>query len=203
MKKIMVGVAAAIIAASASFAERGNPSEWYIAGSIGQAEYDLSLSDFADIDDGSIISASLDDSDTSYSLYGGFRINQYFAVEGGYLDLGESALSAQSDGSELYFAGPLNLVAEVDGFNIGGKGIIPINEKFELFAKLGVYMWEAEAKIKNGPVSESDDDDGSDAYYALGGTFLVGQISINAEYALYELEDVDVENISVGLQYAF
>ena len=81
MKNLAKSLIALVIlsAASVSNATEG----FYIGLNVGQATYDTVIDDFSDLQDGSITSASLDDSDTSFSLTLGYKINHNFAIEGG------------------------------------------------------------------------------------------------------------------------
>src|SRR5665647_3930276 len=90
-----LGLAAlAVIASPFAVAE---DSSWYGGVNIGQSR--------ATIDDARITSGLLgqgaastsitdDNRDTGYKLFGGYKINRNFAVEGGYFDLGRFGFTA-------------------------------------------------------------------------------------------------------------
>ncbi len=84
---------------------------WYFGVGGGEAEVDLSLSD---IDfDGSLISGSVDDSDTGTKFFAGFRFNENVAVEGAFVDLGEVSIDATSNGlGFFFFPGPVSAEAD-------------------------------------------------------------------------------------------
>jgi len=112
---------------------------WYFGAGTGEAEADLSLSDFSDLDDGSITSASLDDSDTGTKFFAGFRFKENVAVEGAFVDLGEVSIDATSNGSGfLYAPGPVSFEADIDGINIALVGIWPVGDKVDVIGKLGL-----------------------------------------------------------------
>jgi OOP family OmpA-OmpF porin len=62
----------------------------------------------------------------------GYQFDRNFAVEGGYINLGKVNYSA------VYRQGAATGDYKVDGWNIAGLGIIPLDNHFSLFGKLGV-----------------------------------------------------------------
>lgn len=187
--------------ASISHASQG----FYIGLDVGQATYDATLQDVAILDDGSITSASLDDTDTSFGLKLGYQVTPNFSLEGGYLDLGELVVNATSDGSGfLYAPGPVSFTVSADGLFFNGKGILPLNEKFSLYGKLGFLLWDIEGTLSDTTVSVSASDDGNDIFYGIGGSFnITTSIALNADYMFYTLDDGDVDVLSLGIQFGF
>jgi hypothetical protein len=121
---IMLGLSTASIAAEP------NARGFYIGGAVGAAEFD---------DDGFVndlnnelaASVSIDDSDTSYMLYGGYKILKYLAVEGRLSNLGSYKLTEQ-------FA-PDSIDFDVTAFSAHVVGIIPFGASgWELFGQLGL-----------------------------------------------------------------
>ena len=68
-------------------------TSWYFGVGAGEAESDVSLSE---LDDGSLISGSVDDSDTGTKFFAGFRFKENVAVEGAFVDLGEVSIDASA-----------------------------------------------------------------------------------------------------------
>ncbi len=88
------------------------------------------------------------------------------------------------------------LEAEGDGISAFAVGFLPTGP-VDLFAKVGLIAWDS--KIEGGVF----DDDGSDLAYGVGAQFRVLGLSIRAEYEKFEISDVDLDMISVGLTYTF
>lgn len=180
---------------------------FYIGANIGQASYDATLSDFSVLHDGSIFSASIDDSDTSFSLTLGYQLTPNIAFEGGFIDLGELTVSANSDGSGfLYAPGPVTLKIAVDGLFFDVKGLLPLNEQFSLYGKLGLLKWSEDAVLSDVTGSLSVDDDGTDIFFGIGASFNINNsISLNADYSRYKVDEdeEDVDVLSVGIQFGF
>lgn len=190
-------------AASVSYASQG----FYAGFNVGQASYDVVLDDFSYLQDGSLSSGSLDDSDTSLSLTLGYQINPNFSIEGGYIDLGELVVSATSNGGgSLYAAGPVTAKVEANGLFFDAKGILPLNEKFSLYGKLGLLKWNEDAVLSDVTGSLSGDDDGTDIFFGIGAAFNISNtIALNADYSRYQIDEdsTDVDVLSLGIQFGF
>src|SRR5450759_3431255 len=115
-----LGLAAlAVIASPFALAD---DSGWYGGINIGQSR--------AKIDDARITSSLVgqgaattsitgDDHDTGFKLFGGYKINKNFAVEGGYFDLGRFGFTATTP------AGTLSGNIKLKGLNLDAVGILP------------------------------------------------------------------------------
>jgi hypothetical protein len=88
------------------------------------------------------------------------------------------------------------LEADGDGISAFAVGFLAVGP-VDLFAKAGLIAWDS--KIEGGVF----DDDGSDLAYGVGAQFRVLGLSIRAEYEKFEITDVDLDMISIGLTYTF
>ena len=178
---------------------------FYVGANIGQASYDATLSDFNVLDDGSIFSASLDDSDTSFSLRLGYQLTPNIAFEGGFIDLGELTVNANSDWSGfLYEPGPVTFTITAEGLFFDVKGLLPLNEQFSLYGKLGLLKWDGTGTLSDSTRGISVDDDGNDTFYGIGASFnATSKIALNLDYSFYNLDGDDVDVLSVGIQFGF
>ena len=131
----------ATFAAIASTLAMADDAGWYGGVAVGQSR--------AKIDDARITSNLLggglatssisnDDSDTGYKLFGGYKFNKYFALEGGYFDLGKFGFTATTAP-----AGTLDGSIKLRGVNLDAVGILPINEKFSALGRVGLNYAEA------------------------------------------------------------
>ncbi|MBC7750805.1 MAG: outer membrane beta-barrel protein, partial [Candidatus Saccharibacteria bacterium] len=100
---------------------------WYIGANIGQSR---SIIDHERIIGGlqkqgfATTSISDDEYDFSYKAFGGYQFNQYFALEGGYFDLGQFGFSANT-----LPAGTLNGNIRLRGANLDAIGFLPFTDK--------------------------------------------------------------------------
>jgi len=134
---------------------------------------------------------SCDDEDTGLKLFGGYKFNPNFAVEGAWIDLGEVSASA----------GGGTVTAEVDGLQVAAVGMIPINPQFGVFGKIGVYMWDATVSATGfGSVS----DDGHDIMFGAGVSWnLTSKFGLRAEWERFDIDGDDLDFLSVGVQFNF
>ena len=70
--------------------------------------------------------------DASWGIAGGYRFGKYFAIDAGYIDLGEGTASL------AYSAGIANLRFRARGETLGFAGILPFGSRWEAYAKLGL-----------------------------------------------------------------
>lgn len=185
MKKINL-IAAAVLMATASLSHAAG---FYAAGSVGLAQLD-------DIDSDSF------DSSTSFSVSGGYDINEMFAVEVAYLDFGETETSGVEDNVNY------NATVDVTGVNLTVIGTYPVHEKVDLFAKMGVLVWDADVTVTEDGYSGTISDSGNDFSYGVGVAVNVyEQLSVVLQYQQFAFTldgyDADMSNISLGARYNF
>lgn len=147
----------------------------YLGLNIGQADIDI---------DGF-------DKSFSYSVTGGYKFNKYFALEASLLQLGEF-----DDNIAPVWT------LDFDGFNTAAVGILPINEQFNLFAKAGIFMWNAQlSEAGFGTIGETD---GTDINIGIGASYSFSKNwEASAQYQSFTLDDTDASNLSIGIQYNF
>ena len=124
-----------------------------------------------------------DDSDTAFKVFGGYQFIKYLGVELEYIDGGT--------------AEDFGLKVDVSGFNLSLMGILPVGERFDLFAKLGMIAWDADA-----PGIGSDS--GEDLSWGIGaGYAFTDNLGARLEYQGFEIEDADGDMISIGMCWKF
>lgn len=158
------------------------------------------------LDDGSFTSASTDDQDTAFKIFGGVQLNKNVAIEAAYTRLGEFKGSATSDGSGfLYAPGPVSYQGEANALSLAIKGIVSLNDKTSLFAKLGFARWESEEMLDNPGIFLEAEDDGTDPTFGLGAAFNVTeQATIQIELDRFtEILEEDVDIIGASFLFKF
>ncbi len=164
----------------------------YLGASVGATWYS---------DDGKLDGYKLDDSDMGWSLYGGYRINHYLGIEGGYVNLGEYKATSRNNNTDDSF----------QAFYLAAVGILPLGDHWQLRAKAGGGIMKLDQSFSN-------QDDARDE----GGTYLVGVsgrwapeffhgVALNLNYDTYfftvEQLDVDYDQwvslLSLGVEYMF
>jgi opacity protein-like surface antigen len=207
----------------------GAELSYYVGAGVGgmRLEEDVNLTaEAVDSSSGSpvvISSATLDTfegNDVAYRFFGGIRLGPYLAVEAGYVNLGEP-----DDGLNLNIPPDppppapierpetdvtIRLYNELDGFDVHALGMLPLNDRWEAFAKIGLIKWYSTVRIRNAysdtiiedpdsnlfptvtPPSSKASDDGVDLAGGLGLTYKATErMSLRGEGTWYDFEDTD------------
>lgn len=169
MKKVRLVVAmVAACAAGSVFAQQG----LYVGGSLGQ-----SMTSFDSEFSSGGTSSSQEKTKTAYKGFVGYSINQYLAVEGGYANFGKPKAKVSGTG----WSGE-NSQEESAWFG-AAKGTLPINEQFNLFAKLGVTYNKVTGKWNATGESSSASKSRAEMLYGVGAEYnLTKQVGIRLEY---------------------
>ena len=175
----------AIVLAAALFALPVLPAVaadngFYLGASVGQANLKID-----DLTNGTLENDDFDADDMAFKLIAGIRPLDWLGVEAAYVNFGEpedtvlgTKLKADGDG--------------ISAFAVGFLATGPV----DLFAKVGLISWDSK-------ISGSFDNDGTDLAYGAGAQFRVLGLSIRAEYEKFDISDVDLDMISVGVTYTF
>ncbi|MHB8920616.1 MAG: outer membrane beta-barrel protein [Halothiobacillus sp.] len=186
-------------------------SGWYVGGNVGQSR--------AKIDNERITRNLLgsgfttnsmkdDDRDIGYKLYGGYQFNKYFALEGGYFNLGKFGYTANTTP-----AGSLAGKIKLQGVNLDVVGLWPITDKFSLFGRVGVNYAKAQdnfvgtgaVQVVNSNPSARD----TNYKFGVGAQYaLTESLDVRAEIERYRINDAvgnkgDIDLISAGIVYRF
>lgn len=203
---IAVSIAtAAMLGAQLAFAEnaaglyQGKPSIY--AGFGGGI---TASSDFCD-EDADVTLTSCDDADLNLKAFGGFRAHQNLAIEASVIRLGEFTASAR------VFGVPVTGSAEASTVNLQALGIMPVNDRAELFGKLGLSLWSVDAVAITRSGSVSADARGTDIVIGAGANIvLTDKLSLRFDWDLYpnigdkdETGEVSLMTAAAGLQFNF
>ena len=182
-------------------------SGWYVGGTGGVAIVDASSSDLDEhlADQGFTTSSTLDDDDSGWKGYVGYRFERLFGLEAGYVDLGE--VSSEVDTQAVDPDVLLEALADTQPFlgsgpSLAGLFYVLDTKVVDGGLRAGAWYWEADVEAKtNTGEKVSIDEEGFDPF---GGVFLLLEINdraqIRAEYELYVLDDDDADFLSIGLQ---
>lgn len=187
-------------------------SGWYVGGNVGQTR--------AKIDDARIaarmlvapttaVSIADNNRDTGYKLFGGYRYNKSFAVEGGYFDLGQFGFTATT-----VPAGTLTGNIRLKGLNLDAVGTLPITEKFSAFGRVGLnYAQARDSFTSTGAVAvpTNPNPSKSELNYKFGAGLqydFTESLGMRFEVERYRVNDAvgnkgDIDMYSLGLVYRF
>ena len=126
-----------------------------------------------------------DDNSFAYNLAVGWRFTKWLAIDAGYWDLGDYD-SDKIDNQKFSLDG--------ETWSVGGMVSVPL-WIVDVYARGGVSWWEA--------TSRAVDDDGTDPYYGIGGSFNIGgSLDLYAEWIRFDI-GADVDTFGIGARFTF
>ena len=118
----------------------------------------------------------------AFKLFGGFALNPYLRLEGGYVDFGDA------------FGGGLDTAA------MGIEVAAPVGYDMSVFLKAGAHFWDQTFDV--GPVSFTEE--GEDVFYGAGFRYWFSpSVSVVAAYERFELSSDDIDVASIGISFGF
>jgi hypothetical protein len=179
-----------LLGASFFLASTAHAEGFYAGGSTGFGDATLrSDTQFDDLDDKLFLIKGI----------GGYRVNKFFAVEG-------TIIGATNDEWGDGFDGEANV--SFGALTGSLLGIIPVDETFELYAKVGGYVGESEVDddfLFFG--TNNRDEDESGLVWGAGAFFNFGsrkQFTIRVDYDEFDTDALDdFWAVSAGFQYNF
>lgn len=187
-------------------------ADWYagVSGGLVQGNYSSSdlISDLS-AKGHTITNVSVDDDDAGWKVFGGYQFNNFLALEGAYVDLGEMTTKFQSTTSDL--TGLLNDTADVhpffaDGWALSVVGMVQPSPNWDVMGKIGAFIWESDVDIKEVASGQkvSISDSGTDLMWGVGARFKPhpnwgGRL----EWERYDIDGDWADFISVGIEYRF
>ena len=182
---------AAVVLGLSATAVQADEVSGYVTGSVGQSD----------------AKGFRSNTDTGYKIVVGLQANQYVAIEGQYIDLGEAT-------DKLWTA---KASSETKGFGANLVGTLPIDD-LKLFAKVGYHRLETKSKLaESAGYSSRKKTDGVPSFGVGASYAFTPAIEVVAEYERYKnTGDTklstpgyaanfkhDIDLASVGLRYNF
>lgn len=203
---------------SAPAAHAADLTNWYGGITIGQSEVqDASASEINSTLTGAglaVSGTSVDDTDTGWKLFAGYQFNKYFALEGGYVNLGRFDANTTVTAVNGNPITPTSISANIkvkDGLYFDAVGILPVSETFSVFGKLGAYSLKTELSASAAGASASDSARNSDLTYGVGVNYSFSKdLKMRGEWERFEkvgdankTGQSDIDLLSLGLTYQF
>lgn len=155
-----------------------NDEGFYVGAGVGQFNVQID-----DIDDTDEAIERLDDEDTSWKAFVGWRLNPYFALELAYVDFGGPEESFESSGSDGDFR------VELSGFAPYVIGSFPLGP-LELFGKVGYYFYDVDITTDLPEIDSSSSEE--DLLYGFGaGVTFFERLHARLEYEKIDSDTVD------------
>jgi OOP family OmpA-OmpF porin len=187
--------ATGLAAGGAVWAQAPQDVGFYLGGSLGYSTIDFETGSLAAA---GMTTLTSDDNDTGWKLFAGYQFHRNWAVEGTYYDLGHFNASGFVTASPTT---PANVSLKVKGWGLTAVGILPLQQNFSLFAKLGGFFPDSKASATAGPFAAAVDNTNAEW---LGGVGVSYNFSRNlAVRAEAESIGSDAQLYSIGLQFKF
>ena len=193
-RNIIVGV---LLGSSAFSASAENSASAEIL--LGMADQEISAN-----------GSSASGDDISFGIRGVLSLHKNISAELSYHNYGEA-----DDTYIDEFGDTINDKLSTSAFNLGAKGVLPLENGLSLNARIGVSFWDSEFEETDssfpGEIFKADDD-GVDLYYGVGAKYdISSNFYVGAEYTLTKMDistegvsaDLDVDNISLSLGFKF
>lgn len=155
-------------------------ADLYAGASIGNSwfNHDPEVADVGEISENS----------TGWKIFGGFKNDGFFGVEGGYRDMGKID----------YADSGFNADSKTTGWDVEGVGRLKLGP-VDVFAKAGAFFWKTEV---GGDATGSAD--GTAFIWGLGAGVRLGPIGVRLEWESMEVEDPDsLSMLSLGATLGF
>lgn len=183
LREMKLGLVALALALTAPVTVSAEEGVGYLDVTVGRAEID----DF--------IPGWKWDAGTSFSLGAGYSFSENIAVEARYIDFGD----IEDNLAPIW-------TLHADALVIDVVASYPLSDKVAIFAKAGFFTWNAE--LTEAGFGELASDDGTDMTFGAGfAVNFTGNLSSYVQFKRYafevEGEDLDLDDISIGLQYRF
>lgn len=120
-----------------------DPTYFYVGAKAGWMHYQNACEEW---------SVSCDGDDSGFGLFAGYQFSEHFALEAAYMDLGEAVATYRESGIDNSYVGSMR------AGELSLLGRLPLNDKLDLFAKVGTFHWDGE---NQGPVTRRSDSDWS------------------------------------------
>lgn len=157
----------------------------YLGGGLGKATADCTLN------------TSLECDDAAWKVFGGYKVNDMFAVEAGYYNLGEHEYKATQNNTAI------DATTETSGFGVAGVMNYQVADQIDVFGKAGVMSWTADTKKEVGAAKMGEEEaSGTDLLLGAGANYHLNEnLGIRGEYE-YVGGDLKASMYTVGATYS-
>jgi OOP family OmpA-OmpF porin len=150
-----------------------------------------------------------DETNIAFKLFGGYQFNRYFALEGGYFDLGQFGYTATS-----VPAGSLIGTIKIRGVNFDAVGMLPLSDKFSAFGRVGMQYAESKDTFAStgavaAPLNASPNKSTANLKAGVGLQYNFNKaLAMRLEGERYRINDAvgsngDINMLSIGVIYKF
>ena len=161
-----------------------------------------------------------DNKSEGWKVFAGYQFNRYFALEGGFVDLGDAdsryrvtAVAAPvAPAVASSYTGILNTVLENDAWVLAAKASLPLTDRIAVFAKLGAANWSS--NVRTGRVTVNvkplltgeQGTEGVDTYYGVGASYELVKdlLTLRTEWERFNnVGGYDIDLMTAGFDVKF
>ncbi|WP_116809498.1 outer membrane beta-barrel protein [Steroidobacter cummioxidans] len=202
---------------------------FYIGGFYGQSDKDSNIQDYSVHAATRIfpsrlvqltvesIDEKLEAEDSAFGFLGGYRFNTHFAVEGGYVDLGNVSYRAKIRGNitGIPTDATLNFDSETSGITVAGLGVWPLSYRWEVYGRAGALFSSNTfttyyVDVEQMPKRERFRNNDVDFFAGIGTSYNFLEIyDLRLEYQRFiaagdkNTDEADANMISIGISVVF
>jgi len=131
----------------------------------------------------------ISENSTGWKIFGGFKGQGIFGIEGGYRDLGE--IETEPDG--------IKFTTNSKGWDVEAMAHLEV-AIVDLFAKAGAFFWKSDSLLGN----IAEDETGTSFIWGLGAGVSLGPVGVRLEWESMEVEHLDnLSMLSLGASLGF
>lgn len=155
----------------------------YLGGGLGNSFVNAELKDAANLP------YTFDSNTFAWKIFGGYRLADILAIEGGYRDLGKISTTQ----------GTVALESKTTGWDVSGLGVFSIGI-IDLFGKAGAFFWTTEEKVD----AVGSSSKGTGFLWGFGVGVHFGTLGLRLEWENPEIKDpADVSVVSGTVTLGF
>jgi OOP family OmpA-OmpF porin len=161
---------------------------FYLGGGVG--DFSSAVDEINNLDDVDDVGIDFSDGDNATKVFAGWNFNRFFAVQGDFVDFGESSgfVSTSARGT-----------SDVQGFAPSVVGTLPIGP-IELFGRVGMMFYEVDLNLTGGRFV---DESGEDLVWSAGlGIDIKDRANLRLEYEKIDIAELD-EADALWLNFAW
>jgi hypothetical protein len=167
---------------------------------------------------------TVDDEDAAINFMVGYQVDKNLSVEVGIIGKSEMSVSFAGgesgtlNGKSYSVSGVVTATGKSEASKmLGVKYASSVNDNFDVYGKAGMLFWDIKGVVSAAGTLTYDGatytgsgsatyytNDGSDPYYGIGASYKVNDTtSINADYLKMEVDDADVDGLSLAVAFDF
>lgn len=204
MKKMITVIGLWAISSAALAQSAADKHPFYFGVSGGQTKIDTGVT-------GLTGTATLDEKDTGYKIFGGMKFDSIWSAELQYVDFGKASLKGNNgdqfkyEGTQYQFtANNVEVALKAKSYGAALLAGYDVNKFIRPYAKVGLHHWKSTESATSDAGNVAIRDSGTDIFYGVGVQLSFNdRIAARIEAEQYKFDHDKVQMISAGLTFSF